>query len=90
MECRAVAEHLQGSLLLSLTLAPTLPEWLLQEQRESRLTTSAPVSDVLAPSAARECGAEEKTDDHVILHWPIHQPPHGVHSLTVLDDERIK
>jgi len=33
-----------------------------------------------APYAGRECGAEKQTVDHVILHCPIHQQPHGVHS----------
>jgi len=37
--------------------------------------------------AACECGAEEQTVDHVALQCPIHQPPHGLHGLTVLDDE---
>ena len=41
----------------------------------------------MAPSAACECGAEEQTVDHVVLHCPIHRPPHGVHGLKVLDDE---
>jgi len=45
----AVGE-LKDSVLLSLTLAPTLPEWLLQEQCESALTASAPVPDVPAPA----------------------------------------
>jgi len=37
----------------------------------------------MASFAACECGAEQ-TVDHVVLHCPIHRPPHG---LTVLDDE---
>ena len=41
---------------------------------------------VMASSAACECGAEQ-TVDHVVLHCPIHRPPHGLHGLTVLDDE---
>jgi len=42
----------------------------------------------MASSAAceSECGAEQ-TVDHVVLQCPIHRPPHGLHSLTVLDDE---
>jgi len=43
-----------------------------------------------ASSAACECGAEEQTVDHVALHCPIHRPPHGLHVLTVLDDETIE
>jgi len=41
----------------------------------------------MASSAACECGAEEQTVDHVFLQCPIHRPPHGLHGLTVLDDE---
>ena len=40
---------------------------------------------VMAPSAACECGAEEQTVDHV-----VHRPHHGLHCLTVLDDETIE
>jgi len=35
-------------------------------------------------------GVEEQTIDCVILCCPIHQSPHGLHGLTVLDDEAIK
>jgi len=41
-------------------------------------------------SAACACGAEVQTVDHVVLQWPIHRPPHGLHGLTVLDDETIE
>jgi len=41
----------------------------------------------MSSSAASECGAKEQTVDHVVLHCPIHRPPHGLHGLTVLDDE---
>jgi len=41
----------------------------------------------MASFAACECGAEEQTVDHVVLQCPIHRPPHGLHGLTVLDDE---
>jgi len=40
----------------------------------------------MASSTACECGAEQ-TVDHVVLHCPIHRPLHGLHGLTVLDDE---
>jgi len=30
------------------------------------------------------CGAEEQTVDNV---GPVHRPPHGLHGLTVLNDE---
>jgi len=43
----------------------------------------------MASSAACECGAEQ-TVDHVVLQCPIHRPPHGLHGLTVLDDETIE
>jgi len=41
----------------------------------------------MASCAACGCCAEEQTVDHVVLQCPIHQPPHGLHGLTVLDDE---
>ena len=41
----------------------------------------------MVSSAACECGAEEQTVDHVVLQCPIYRPPHGLHGLTVLDDE---
>ena len=45
----------------------------------------------MVSSAACECGAEKQTVDHVVvLHCPIHRPPHGLHGLTVLDDETIE
>jgi len=44
----------------------------------------------MASSAACECGAEEQSVDHVVLHCPIHQPPHGLHGLAVLDNETIE
>jgi len=41
----------------------------------------------MTSSVACECGAEEQTVDHVVFQCAIHQPPHGLHGLTVLDDE---
>ena len=41
----------------------------------------------MASSAACEGGVEERTVDHVVLQCPIHRPLHGLHGLTVLDDE---
>jgi len=38
-------------------------------------------------SAACECGVEEQTVNHVVLQFSIYRPPHGLHGLTVLDDE---
>jgi len=40
----------------------------------------------MASSAPGECGAEQSVD-HVVFHCLIHRPPHGLHGLTVLDDE---
>ena len=34
-----------------------------------------------------ECGASEQTADHVLTACPIHQAPHGIQGLMVLDDE---
>jgi len=42
------------------------------------------------PSAAYKDGAEEQTVDHVVLQCPIHRPSHGLHGLTVMDDEPIE
>jgi len=42
----------------------------------------------MASSAACGYGAEEQTVDHVVFQCPIHRPSHGVHGLTVLDDEK--
>ena len=44
----------------------------------------------MASSVVCECGAEEQTVGHVVLQCPVHQPPDGLHDLTVLDDETIK
>ena len=41
----------------------------------------------LAPSPNCECGASEKTADHVLTECPIHRAPHGARGLTVLDNE---
>ena len=41
----------------------------------------------LAPSPNCECGASEKTTDHVLTACPINRAPHGARGLTVLDDE---
>ena len=44
----------------------------------------------MASFAADECGAEEQTVAHVVLQCPIHRPPHGLHGLSVLNDETIE
>jgi len=44
----------------------------------------------MASSAAYECGAEEHTVDYVVSQCQIHRPSHGMHGLTVLNDETIE
>jgi len=44
----------------------------------------------MVSSVACECDAEEQTIDNVVLQYPIHQPRHVLHGLTVLDDEIIE
>ena len=41
----------------------------------------------LAPSPNCECGTSEQTADHVLTACPIHQAPHGVRGLMVLNDK---
>jgi len=42
----------------------------------------------MASSEACESGAEEQAVDHVVIQCLlIYRPPHGLHGLTVLDDE---
>jgi len=44
----------------------------------------------MAPSAACERGTEKQTVVHVVLQCPIHRPLHGLHSLTIFDDDKIE
>jgi len=44
----------------------------------------------VATSAACECAAKGQAVENVDLRGPIHRPPHGLHGLTVLDDETIE
>jgi len=44
----------------------------------------------MTPSAPCECGAEEQTDDQVVLHSPIHPPPYGAQGLRILDYQTTK
>ena len=44
----------------------------------------------MASSSVCECDAEEQTVNHVVVQCPIHRPPHGLHGLTVLNDETIE
>ena len=41
----------------------------------------------LVPLSNCECAASEQTAYHVRTAYPTHRAPHGVRSLTVLDDE---
>ena len=41
----------------------------------------------IASSAASQVGAEKPMVNHVVFQCPIHRLPHGLHDLTVLDDE---
>jgi len=92
MECSVVGEH---SILPTSICATTLLDGPCQEQLDSGLTASALVLDIPGSAYANggglflrlECGAEEQTDDHVVLHCPIHPPAYGLHGLTVLDDK---
>ena len=43
----------------------------------------------MASFAPVSAGAEEQIVDDVFIRCPIHRPPHGLHGLTVLDDETI-
>jgi len=44
----------------------------------------------MASSAVCERGAKEQTVNHVVLQYPIHRPPHGLHGLKVLDEKTTK
>jgi len=44
----------------------------------------------MAPSAACECGTKQQTINNVVFQCPIHWPPHGLHGLTVMDDETVE
>jgi len=44
----------------------------------------------MTSSAACECGAEEQTIDHVVLHCALHRLSCEAHGLTVLGDETIE
>ena len=69
-----------------------------QEEPGSDSTASAPVSGVSDHACANWyvllhglwVRLRRTTYDHVVLQCPIHRPPHGLHDLTVLDDETIE
>jgi len=88
----------QDSAFSSSIPAPTHPGWTFPRRawvRLNRLRTgvgrfrSCLYKWGMASSATCECGAEGQTVDHVVLQCPIHRPPHGLHGLTVLDDETV-
>jgi len=89
---------LRDTALSSATTAPTILEWPYQKQLGSGLTDFAPVSDVSALDCTNGvwllCGLwvwrRRQTVDHVVLQRLICRPPHGLHGLTVLDDETIE
>jgi len=87
---------LRDPVLSSSTSAPALLEWPCQEEPGSGLTASAPVLDVSAPACTNgawpplQCGAEEQNRQPCCPQCPIYRPPHGLHRLTVRDDETTK
>jgi len=90
MECGVGGQPSRPRIFISDTgTHPT--EWPSQEQLDSGLTESAPVSRISAPACTNgvwpPLRPEEQTVDHVVLQCQIHRPPHGLHGLTVLDDE---
>jgi len=78
------------------TQTPGMTLTRTERVRRNRLRTalgrcrSCLLTWVMAPSAAYECGAEEQTFDHVVLHFSIHRPTHGLHGLTALDNKTIE
>jgi len=87
----------KNSVLSSPKSPPTLLKWPCQGRHGPGLAPPpCPTFPLvltqrgMAPCAACECGAEERTVDHLVLHYPIHLPPYGMHGPTVLDDETIE
>jgi len=89
---------LQDTALSSPTPAPTPSEWPSQEQSGSGLTASALLSDVSAPACTngvwlplRPVSVASKNKPSISLSSNVQstygRPPHGLHGLTVLDDE---
>jgi len=74
----------------TLALPRTAPVRLVRHPCGSGCSRSSLRKWGMAPSAACECCLEEQTFGHVVLKCPIHRPPHGLHDLTVLDDETIE
>jgi len=57
---------------------------------ETPICTHHTTTQLVTPSAACECDTEEETVVRVVLQCPIHRSPHGLHGLTILDDETIE
>ena len=85
----------QDSAFSSPTLAPILPEWPSQEEPGSGLTASALVSGVSAPTCTNGVWpplrpvsvAQNKPSTMSSSNAQSIGLPHGLHGLTVLDDE---
>ena len=43
----------------------------------------------MVPSAACNCGAENQTAEHILVHCPLFSLPHGITGLVRLDDDTI-
>jgi len=68
-----------------------LEHWAISNFRKAfQLFRSCSYKWGMASSVVCERGAEEQAVDYVVLQCPIHRPPHGLHGLTVLDDETIE
>ena len=93
MECGVVGQHYETPYFHPRYRHP--PSWNDPSVNSAgSASTSALVSGVPALLVQMwcgcECGAEEQTVDHYVHQWPIHQPSHGLHRLTVLYDETIE
>jgi len=96
MEIGAVGDHYEThSVLSSPASASTLLEDSAKDSVDHLRTGVGSFRSCLHKwlvtlSAAFECGPEKQTVDQVVLHCPIHRPPHGTDDLTVLNDETIE
>ena len=85
---------LPSSVLLCPRPVPGLWGWAYPEQLGLSSTAGLVLGDSIRPrtnglavSSNCECGASERTADHVLTTCPIHRAPHRARGLTVLDDE---
>ena len=84
--------HLQGLARTSVIVvtSPLGQIWfqsVIQIWRTGALTDRATRKHLFAFSANCDCGASEKTADHIILTCPSYRAPRGIIGLTVLDDK---